>query len=214
MVRKDGGIGTPADLKGKVVAVNGLGTGVHMALQAMLHKHGLQDRRDYTTIEAPFPTMKAVLLEGKADLVVTTTPFVFDPELNEKAHTLFTQRDAMGPSELSFWTARGEFLAKNRAAVIDFLEDSLRALHWYLDPGNRKEAIAFIAGFLKQPPQRFESWIFTSNDFYRDPGGVVDLAALQRNVDLMRELGFISRPLDVARYAGLDLVKEASQRLQ
>jgi len=114
----------------------------------------------------------------------------------------------------SFWTARGEFLAKNRSAVIDFLEDSLRALHWYLDPGNRKEAIAFIAGFLKQPPQRFESWIFTRNDFYRDPGGLVDLAALQRNVDLMRELGFISRPLEVARYAGLDLVKEASQRLK
>jgi len=214
MVRKDSGIGTPADLKGKVVAVNGLGTGVHMALQAMLHKHRLEDRRDYTTIEAPFPTMKAVLLEGKADLVVTTTPFVFDPELNEKARTLFTQKDAMGPSELSFWTAREAFLAKNRSAVIDFLEDSLRALHWYLDPRNRAEAIALIAGFLKQPPQRFESWIFTRNDFYRDPAGLVDLAALSRNVDLMRELGFISRPLEVARYGGLDLVKEASQRLK
>jgi NitT/TauT family transport system substrate-binding protein len=214
MVRKDGGIGTVADLKGKVVAVNGLGTGVHMGLQAMLRKHGLEDKRDYTTIEAPFPTMKAVLLEGKADLVVTATPFVFDPELNAKARTLFTQKDAMGPSELSFWTARGEFLAKNRPAVIDFLEDSLRALRWYLDPANRKEAVALIAGFLKQPPERFEGWIFSRNDFYRDPGGLVDLAALQRNVDLMRELGFVSRPLEVARYGGLDLVKEASQRLK
>lgn len=214
MVRKGGGIGTPADLKGKVVAVNGLGTGVHMALRAMLHKYGLEDRRDYTTIEAPFPTMKAVLLEGKADLVVTTTPFVFDPEFNEKARTLFTQKDAMGPSELSFWTARGEFLAKNSAAMIDFLEDGLDALHWYLDPRNRTEAIGIIAGFVKQPPERFQSWIFTKNDFYRDPAGLVDLAVLQRNVDLMRELGFISRPLEVARYNGLDLVTQAAQRLR
>ena len=94
MVRKDGGIATPADLKGKVVAVNGLGTGVHMALQAMLHRHGLEDRRDYTTIEAPFPTMKAVLLEGKADLVVTTTPFVFDPEFNENLQTMIAMAAA------------------------------------------------------------------------------------------------------------------------
>src|SRR3981189_4013798 len=43
MVRKDAGIGTVADLRGKRVAVNEVGTGVHMAVQAMLQKHGLQD---------------------------------------------------------------------------------------------------------------------------------------------------------------------------
>ena len=53
MVRKDSGIQTVADLKGKVVAVNGLGSGVHMAMTAMLQKHGLQDKRDYIVIEAP-----------------------------------------------------------------------------------------------------------------------------------------------------------------
>jgi len=214
MVRKDSGIGTPTELKGKVVAVNGLGTGVHMALQAMLHKHGLEDRRDYTTIEAPFPTMKAVLLEGKADLVVTTTPFVFDPELQAKARTLFTQRDAMGVSELSFWAARDGFIVKNRAAMVDLLEDSLRAVRWYLDPANRAEAIDIIAKLLKQPPARFESWIFTSNDFYRDRDGLVNLGALQNNINLMRELGIINADLDAASYVRLDLVREAAQRLK
>jgi sulfonate transport system substrate-binding protein len=174
----------------------------------------LEDRRDYNVIEAPFPTMKAVLLDRKADLVVTTTPFVFDPELQDKARTLFTQKEAMGTSELSFWTARQDFLTKNRAAMIDFLEDSLRALRWYLDPVNRKQAIGLVAGFLKQPPARFENWIFTKNDFYRDPDGIVDIAALQRNVDLMHQLGFLPSELDVARYADLSLIKEASRRLQ
>ena len=138
MVKKDSGIATVADLKGKVLATNGVGTGVHMAMRAMLQRSGLQDKRDYTVIEAPFPTMKAVLLDGKADLVVSTTPFVFDPELQAKARVLFTQRDAMGTSELSFWTARDGFIGKNRVAMVDLLEDSLRAVRWYLDPANRR----------------------------------------------------------------------------
>jgi ABC-type nitrate/sulfonate/bicarbonate transport system substrate-binding protein len=96
MVKKDSGIATVADLKGKVLATNGVGTGVHMAMRAMLQRSGLQDKRDYTVIEAPFPTMKAVLLDGKADMIVSTTPFVFDPELQAKARVLFTQRNAMG----------------------------------------------------------------------------------------------------------------------
>jgi sulfonate transport system substrate-binding protein len=214
MVKKDSGIQTVADLKGKVLATNGVGTGVHMAMRAMLLKSGLQDRRDYTVIEAPFPTMKAVLLEGKADMIVTTTPFVFDPELQAKARTLFNQRDAMGISELSFWAARDGFIAKNRAAMVDLLEDSLRAVRWYLDPANRQEAIDIIAKLLKQPPARFESWIFTSNDFYRDRDGLVNLDALQNNIKLMRELGIINADLDAASYVRLDLVREAAQRLK
>ena len=214
MVRKDSGIQTVADLKGKVVAVNGLGSGVHMALTAMLQKHGLQDKRDYIVIEAPFPTMKAVLAERKADLIVGGTPFAFDPELVAIARTLFTQREAMGPSELSFWTARAGFLAKNRAVMIDLLEDKLRAVRWYLDPANRQEAIGLIASFMKQPPARFEGWLFAKNDFFRNPDGLVDLDALQSNVNLMRQIGVLKADLEVAKYADLSLVKEAAQRLK
>ena len=214
MVKKDSGIATVADLKGKVLATNGVGTGVHMAMRAMLQRSGLQDKRDYTVIEAPFPTMKAVLLDGKADMIVSTTPFVFDPELQAKARVLFTQRDAMGTSELSFWAARQGFIGKNRAAMVDLLEDSLRAVRWYLDPVNRTEAIDILARFLKQPPARFESWIFTRNDFYRDPNGLVNLDALQSNIDLMRQLGIINAELDARKHASLDLVGEAAQRLK
>jgi NitT/TauT family transport system substrate-binding protein len=214
MVRKDSGIQTVADLKGKVVAVNGLGSGVHMALTAMLQKHGLQDKRDYIVIEAPFPTMKAVLAERKADLIVGGTPFAFDPELVAISRTLFTQRDAIGPSELSFWTARADFLAKHRAVMIDLLEDKLRAVRWYLDPANRQEAISLIAAFMKQPPARFEGWLFAKNDFFRNPDGIVDLDALQNNVNLMRQIGVLKADLEAAKYADLSLVKEAAQRLK
>jgi NitT/TauT family transport system substrate-binding protein len=89
--------------------------------------------------------MKAVLLDGKADLIVSTTPFVFDPELQAKSRVLFTQRDAMGTSELSFWTAREGFIGKNRAAMVDLLEDSLRAVRWYLPPTGPRRSTSLPA---------------------------------------------------------------------
>ena len=65
-VRKDSGIKTIADLKGKVLATNLVGAGVDIAMKAGLKKHGLIDKRDYTVIEAPFPTMPAMLNDKKA----------------------------------------------------------------------------------------------------------------------------------------------------
>src|SRR5665213_574565 len=48
-VLKDGPIKKVEDLKGKVVATNAAGSGVDIASRAMLRKHGLEDKRDYTT---------------------------------------------------------------------------------------------------------------------------------------------------------------------
>src|SRR5205085_10860130 len=82
-VRKDSGIKTIADLKGKVLATNVIGAGVDIAMKAGLKKHGLIDKRDFTVIEAPFPTMPAMLNDKKADLVTAVMPFALNPLLNQ-----------------------------------------------------------------------------------------------------------------------------------
>ena len=67
-VLKDSPVQKVEDLKGKIVATNAAGSAVDIAMRAMLRKHGLEDKRDYTVVEAPFPTMKAMLAQKKADL--------------------------------------------------------------------------------------------------------------------------------------------------
>jgi NitT/TauT family transport system substrate-binding protein len=74
--------------------------------------------------------------------------------------------------------------------------------------------LTLIGGFLKRPPAALENWIFTKKDFYRDPNGLVDLEALQRNVNTMKEIGVIKEGMDVKQYADLSLVKEAAARLK
>ncbi len=212
-VLKDGPIKKVENLKGKIVATNAEGSAVDIAMKAMLHKHGLELNRDYTEVEAPFPAMKAMLLEHKVDLIPDILPFALDPELQSKATTLFTARDAIGVSEFVSFQARTPFIDAHRAALIDWLEDSLRILHWYLDPKNHDEAVQIAARFVKAPPERM-SWVFTKTDSYHDPNMIPDLAALQRNVDMTAELGYARASFDVKAYSDLSMVKEAAKRLK
>src|SRR6202142_4268891 len=163
-VLNDGPIQKVEDLKGKVIATNAAGSGVDVALRAMLRKHGLEANRDYTIVEAPFPAMRAMLAEKKVDLITGVLPFKLDPELKKIATPLFNMRDAIGVSQFVMWSARKPFIDAHRAALVDFLEDSLRIEHWYLDPSNH-DAVAEIASQLtKQPPERF-GWLFTKQDY-------------------------------------------------
>jgi len=212
MVLKDGPVKTVTDLKGKVLATNAMGSAVDIAMRAMLRKNGLEPNRDYTIVEAPFPAMRAMLAEKKADLVSAVPPFSLDPDLRAMATTLFTQKDAFGITQLTMWTARTGFIDKNRAALVDFLEDTIRAIRWYTDPKNHEEAVAIVARLNKAPPARMD-WAFSSRDQFRDPNGTPNLAALQSNLDLQRQVGFLKDKIDVKKFSDLSLVVEAAERL-
>jgi NitT/TauT family transport system substrate-binding protein len=213
MVLADGPIRKVEDLKGKVVATNAAGSAVDVATRAMLRKFGLEDKRDYTVVEAPFPAMRAMLAEKKVDIVPGVLPFSLDPELRRIARTLFVQRDAIGITQMIVWTARKPFIDRNRAALVDFMEDTLRIVRWYIDPANHKAATEIAGNVTRQPPERF-NWLFTKQDTYHDPNMVPDLAALQRNVDMTRDLGFARSAVDVSKLADLSIVEEAARRLR
>jgi sulfonate transport system substrate-binding protein len=213
MVRKDSGIEKIEDLKGKVVAVPALGTGSDVFVRILLRKHGLEAQRDYTVIEAQYPMMKAMLLSKKADLIMSVKPFSEDPELKENARTLFTQREAVGPTDMLFLAGRAEWIKKNRAALVDFFEDVLRATRWYMDPANHDAAVDIVAKFTKVDPKRL-GWVFTKEDFYRDPDLRPDVKSIQSGVDMLYDLRFIRSNLDVAKYVDMSIIEEAAARLK
>ena len=212
MVLNDGPVKTVADLKGKVLATNVIGSAVDIAMRAVLRRNGLEANRDYTIVEAPFPAMRAMLAEKKADLVSAVPPFSLDPNLLSIAHSLFTQKDAFGITQLTMWTARTPFIQQNRAALVDFFEDTIRAVRWYTDPKNHEEAVAIVAGLNKAPPARME-WAFTGKDQYRDPNGMPNLTALQSNLQLQKQVGFLKDDIDVKTYSDVSMVEEAAKRL-
>jgi NitT/TauT family transport system substrate-binding protein len=213
-VLKDAPVQKVQDLKGKILATNALGSAVDIAMKAMLRKNGMEDRRDYTVVEAQFPAMRALLAEKKAALVPGVLPFSLDPELRKISRTLFVQKEAVGTTQMAIYAARKGFIDKNRPALVDFMEDTLRVVRWYLDPANHNEAVAIAVRVTKQPAAIFESWLFTNKDYFRDPNMLPNLIALQANVDEQKALGFLKGDIDIKGHSDLSVISEAAQRMK
>ncbi len=218
MVATDSAIKTVEDLKGKVLTTNGFGSGTDIPLRIMLAKHNLSDKTDVTIIEAPIPTMGAMLNEHKVDLIAWVLPFTANPKVHETARTLFTAGDAVGINQLGMWVARQAFIEKNRAALVDFMEDALRAERWYFDPANHAEAVNIAVGVTKIPAPVWDSWLFRKagqgGDYYRNPTGEPDTASLQKVIDEQQKYGYLKQSIDVKNFVDLSLVEAAGKRLK
>jgi sulfonate transport system substrate-binding protein len=214
LVLKDSPFQSVADLKGKVLASNGVGGALDIAMRVALRRNNMEDKRDYTIVEAALPSMKAMLAERKVDLIPAVIPFAYDPDLQKISRKLFTQGEYVGRTQTLLWAARTGFLEKNRAAMVDFMSDVLRARRYYLDPANHDEVVAIVSKFTKQPPNFFSGWVFTKKDNFRDPDGLPNLQAMQANINLQKEIGFLKNGVDVEKYSDLSITKEAGSRLK
>ena len=211
LVLADGPIKKVED-KGKVVATNAAGSAVDVATRAMLRKYGLEDKRDYTVVESPFPTMRAMLAEKKVDLIPGVLPFSLDPELRKIARALFTQRDAIGVTDMIVWTARKPFLDKNRAAMVDFMEDTLRSCAGTSTPRTRRPARDRVA-LTKQPVERF-GWLFTEGLLLPRPEHDPRSRGAAEEHRHDPRSGLRETALDIKKHADLSIVEEAAKRLK
>jgi len=108
--------------------------------------------------------------------------------------------------QLLVWVrARQSFIEKKTAARHDRLSWRIRcgSRAGSLDPANHDE-VAVIAS----PPDQAaapsgSTGPFTKKDYYHAPGMKPDLDALQRNVALMKDLGFMRSDIDVKKYSDL-----------
>jgi len=212
VVRKDGPIETIEDIKGKRIATNAIGSASDTSMRIMLRKHGIADS-DFTTIEANFANMFPMIEENKVDLIPALPQDLKRIADTGRYRTLFTAGDARGPAETVAWAMRASFIAQHRAAMVDFFEDHLRALRWFLDPKHHADAVAIAAAVTKQKPEELQ-YFFTHDDFYRDPDGVPDLNAAQKEIDDSVKLGILKEGIELnPTYVDLSLIKEAKARL-
>jgi sulfonate transport system substrate-binding protein len=211
VVRKDSPIKTIEDLKGKTVATNAIGSFGDSAMRINLREHGISDR-DITSVEAPFPAMPAMLDEGKVDLInlVTNYHYMID---QGKFRVLFTGADGEGRIQAVLWAMRADVIAAHRAALVDFLEDHVRAVQWLLDPSHRSEMLEIAAAVTKQKPEALV-YTYGPNDQFHAPDAKPDVAATQHAIDIENKYDLIHQTLAVApHYVDLGPVEEAAKRL-
>ena len=211
VVLADGPIHTIEDVKGRRIATNVIGSASDTAMRTMFRKHGIKDS-DFTTVEANFANMPAMLDSGKVDLIGTLPQFAHDLR-SGKYRVLFTARDAVGPTQAVVWAMRGDVIAAHRPVFVDFFEDHIRAIRWFLDPKNREEALTILADVTKLPKETV-AFAFSKNDFYHSPDARPDVASVQKEIDASAEMGVIPKRIEITpKYVDLSLIEEAKRRI-
>ncbi len=212
VVRADGPIKKVEDIKGRRVAINTIGSAADEAMRTMLHRHGLKDS-DFTTVEANFANMPAMLEGGKVDMIIVLPQFAQGIIGNPKYKVLFTGKDAVGPTQAVMWAMRADVIKAHRPALVDFFEDHIRARRWFLDPKNHDEAIAITSEVTKLPKDKL-AFAFTKQDFYRSPDARPDIASVQKEIDESVKLKVLPKPVQISpQYVDLSLVEEAKKRI-
>jgi NitT/TauT family transport system substrate-binding protein len=209
-VRKDE-IKKIEDLKSKVIGVNARGSTIDAAVRTMLARHNMEDGKDYQVVELRFPAQLAALQSKRIDLAILLRPFDTEAAKDPSLKELFTMGDALGPSETITYVGRADFIAKNRAAIVDFLEDNIRLRRWASGPGH-DQAVKLLAELLKKPAAELD-YAFTKNDNYYDLNAKVNVERLQKNIDDLVKIKLINATINARAATDPSLADEAARRV-
>ena len=60
----------------------------------------------------------------------------------------------------------------------------------------------------------YADWLFTKGDDFHAPDARPNVAAMQKNLDIQKELGLLKIDIDVKAHTDLSMIDEASARLR
>ena len=207
MVRKDSGIDSVDDLRGKRVATNAVGGSTDYLQDFHIEEEaGLKAGRDYEKVEVPFGQMQETLLAGRVDVGLFPQPFYGAINATGEVKPLFRLGDQIDPFVQIMNGCRRDFVEENREAVEKFQEDWQAVARWMAERSNRDEVIAASAAATKIPAEVLDRFLLTKQDYFRPPNGALSVAALQEEWDFFRERGGIEQDLQVADHVIDDLL--------
>ena len=188
-----------ADLKGKIVGINGFSTSGHLWLKAALEKHGLSDS-DVTITPVPFPAMQEALKAGKIDVGMFPQPFAALLEKQEKVVKIFDAKYGVPfDEELNVLVGKDDFLKKNAPAVRALLEDLQITTRFYLDRPREARQLLIDSKMVRATPDVY----LDMHDYYRDPTMRPDADALAKMQEFQVKAGFQKKKVDVSSLVDL-----------
>jgi len=213
-VTSDSPIKTVKDLKGQTIAVNAFGGAVDMAARGVLRKNGLTPDKDVRIIEASFGAMEAMTKANKVQVGSFLAPFWAKAEKDGGFRPLFRQKDAMGTTQFLFFCAKESFIKAHRDVLVKFLADYVHGIGVVHDPKNREAALKIMSELTGRPAATFADWaLLPGKDFYHDPHGLVNVKALQSNIDSLVELKMMPKAFDVSKHVDNSLVEAAGKHM-
>lgn len=207
--RKDLNITSVRDLKGKTIGVNNYGGNFDLYLRRELVDNGLDPKKDVKIIEIPFfqaiPALSTRTIDaGFLDTIFTAV--ALKNHSNDLA-PVFSYRD-VAPFK-NGWNglilaANDSFITRNRAVVVRFLRGYLDAVQFV--QSNPGEAIKL---YVATSGNKNALLLDKGNDVPAD--GQILMPAMQADIDLMAQFGYIKTGFDANEVVDRSLLDEAAK---
>jgi ABC-type nitrate/sulfonate/bicarbonate transport system substrate-binding protein len=172
------------DLKGKKVAVTGIGTSYDFYLRAALKNVGLEAGTDVQILPVPYPQMRGALAQGQVDAALLLAVDYATLKDQQPVNVIATTAELAGaPMEVTgVVVARNDFLQdpKNKNTIVDFLAGLLKSESTIEDDVANNNAAKTIA--MLQPVLKYDDATMAAYETYRlsDVGQESQLGGLLR----------------------------------
>ncbi|WP_408056447.1 ABC transporter substrate-binding protein [Tardiphaga alba] len=199
-VKEDSPIKTIADLKGKTMSINVLGSGIYGPMAILLKQAGLDASKDVKLVEVGFALSEDALRAGRVDSAVMNQPFAARMEAKGGTRKLFSLSQQQDGIVHILEACRAEFIEKNPELAQMYVRDLTAGMQKAL--ANRDETLKVVNEVMKAPIPVLETYLLKENDFARDPGAAPNFPAIQKMLDVYVETGMLSKKLDVSDLKG------------
>jgi ABC-type nitrate/sulfonate/bicarbonate transport system substrate-binding protein len=207
--RKDLNIRSVRDLKGKTIGVNNYGGNFDLYLRRELVDHGLDPKKDVKIIEIPFFQAIPALATRTIDAGFLDTIFTAVALKNHSRDLapVFSYRDVA--LFKNGWN--GLILAANESFIDHTHLVAVKLLRGYLDAvqfaqNNPHEAITL---YVEASGNKNALLLDKGNDVPAD--GQIFMPAMQADIDLMAQFGYIKTGFDAKEVVDRSLLEEAAK---
>lgn len=203
-VKDDSPIKTIADLKGKTISINTLGSGIYGPMAILLKQAGLDASKDIKQVEVGFALSEEALRSGRVDAAVMNQPFAARMEAKGGTRKLFSLSQQQEGIVHILEACRADFVDKNPDLAKAYVHDITLAMGKAL--ANREETLKVVNEVMKAPIPVLDTYLLKDNDFGRDPGAAPNFDAIQKMLDVYVETGLLSKKVDVSTWRNPNVV--------
>jgi ABC-type nitrate/sulfonate/bicarbonate transport system substrate-binding protein len=199
LTKKDSPVKTAADIKGKTIATNSVGSPVYYIAKSYFGAAGATMDKDYKVVAVPFPNSSQALDSGQVDVAPVIQPQLGAALASGKYNVLFKDTDVQDPYVQTLLVFRQSFIDQHPDAVKAFMADYGKSAAYAADPANKQNVIASVSAVTKAPASSL-GYIGTDQYYYIPPKGAPQVDAIQKNWDWYKDQGGVDQSYKVTDF--------------
>ncbi|GGF00043.1 ABC transporter substrate-binding protein [Mycetocola zhadangensis] len=189
-VRGDSGITSIADLKGKTIAFNSVGSGGNVPVLQAMAEAGL-DPKEVTQVALPFASMQTALENSQVDAIFPSDSFYSQVKaVDTFAEISNPSREFRGGLGITLWAVTEPWLAQNAETAKKFNGAMEKAVEFYSDPANIDAVYEVRSEVSGQPIDDVKGALV-------EYSLAIDPKVSQDTTDALAEFGFVTDPKSV-----------------